>query len=50
MSLEDQLRSGRPSRSRTDDKITEIPELKMDDRGRTIDELADFTSVSWSSC
>ena len=50
MSLEDQPRSGRPSTSRTDENITKIHELIMEDRHRTTDELVDLTGVSWSSC
>ena len=50
MSLEDKPRSGRPSTSRTDENITKIHELIMEDRRRTIDELVNLTGVSWSSC
>ncbi|XP_068250336.1 protein GVQW3-like [Palaemon carinicauda] len=49
MSLEDQPRSG-PSSSRTDENIMKIHELILEDLRRTIDELADLSGVSWSSC
>jgi len=50
MSLEDQLRSGRPSTSRTDENIQKIRGAIMFDCRRTIDELDALTGVSWSSC
>ena len=49
MSLEYQPCSGRPSTSRTDENITKIHELIMEDHHRTIDELVDLIGVSWSS-
>jgi len=50
MSLEDQLRSGRPSTSRTDENIKKICDAIMFDHHQTIDELEALTGVSWSSC
>jgi len=50
MSLEDQLRSGHPSTSRTDENIKKIHDAIMFDRCRTIDKLEALTGVSWSSC
>ena len=50
MSLEDQLRSGRPSTSRTDKNIQKIRDAIMFDHRRTIDESEVLTGVSWNSC
>ena len=50
MSLEDQLRSGHPSTSRTDENIKKIHDAIMFDRCQTIDKLEALTGVSWSSC
>jgi len=50
MSLKDQLRSGRPSTSRTNENIQKIRNAIMFDRGQTIDELEALTGVLWSSC
>ncbi|XP_068232134.1 protein GVQW3-like [Palaemon carinicauda] len=50
MSLEDQPCSERPSSSRKDENIIKIHELILEDHRRTIDELADLSGVSWSSC
>ncbi|XP_076049373.1 protein GVQW3-like [Oratosquilla oratoria] len=49
LSLEDQSRSGRPPTSRTDENITKICKLILEDCCRTIHELV-LTGVSWSSC
>ena len=45
LSLADQPRSGRPSTSRTDENITRIRELILEDRRRRIDELVDLSGV-----
>jgi len=50
LSLADQPRSGRPSTSRTDENIARIRELILEDCLRTIDDLVNFSGVSWSSC
>ena len=49
-SLEDQLQSGRPSTSRTDENIQKIHDVIMFDHHRTFDELEALTGVLWSSC
>lgn len=49
MSIDDQLRSGRPSTSRTDENVQKINELVREDRRRTIEELEELSGVSWSS-
>ena len=46
MSLEDQLQSGRPSTSRTDENFQKIRDAIMFDRRQTIDELEALTGVS----
>ena len=48
MSIEDQLRSGRPSTSRTDENVDKIYFLVREHRHRTIDELCE-SRMSWSS-
>jgi len=47
MSLEDQPRSGRPSKSRTDENIKKIRDEIMFDCCRTINELEALTGISW---
>jgi len=50
MSLEDQLQSGRPSTSRTNENIQKTHDAIMFDRRQTIDELEALSGVSLSSC
>jgi len=50
MSIEDQARSGRPSTSRNDENVEKIRQKINEDRRFTLDELAEATGVSWSSC
>lgn len=50
MSLEDLPKSGRPSTSRTEENVREIEAAVMEDRRRSITEVADLTGVSRSSC
>jgi hypothetical protein len=49
LSLADQPRSGRPLTSRTDENITRIRELILEDSRRAIDEPVDSSGVSCSS-
>jgi transposase len=42
VSLADQPRSGQPSTSQTDENITRICELILEDRHKTIGDLVDF--------
>ncbi|PNF32105.1 hypothetical protein B7P43_G03646 [Cryptotermes secundus] len=50
ISTDDQSRSGRPSTARTDEDVTEIRQIILEDRRRTIDELVERTGIAWSSC
>lgn len=50
MSVEDQLRCGRPSTSRTDQNLEKVCQAVLADRHCTIDEISEIRGVSWSSC
>lgn len=49
MSIEDHARSGRPSKSRTDKNVKNIHKIILEDRRQTIEEVAERSSVTWSS-
>ncbi|XP_037911989.1 uncharacterized protein LOC119652120 [Hermetia illucens] len=49
MSIEDQLRSGRPSTSKTDEPVDKINAPIREDHRRTIDPLCEMLGMSWSS-
>ena len=50
MSCEDQPRSGRPSTCRNDENPDKVRKAINADPRRTIDEISEITSLSWSSC
>jgi hypothetical protein len=45
MSVEDQLRCGRPSMSRTEENVVNAHDAAIADRHRTIDEMSERTGV-----
>ncbi|XP_027851471.2 protein GVQW3-like [Aphis gossypii] len=49
MSIEDQARSGRPSTSLTDKNVKNIHKINLEDRRKTIEEVAERSGVTWSS-
>ena len=49
MSIEDQPRSRRPARLRSDENVDKINALIREDRRRTIDQLCEMSGISWSS-
>ncbi|GFG29188.1 hypothetical protein Cfor_05006 [Coptotermes formosanus] len=50
MSVEDQLRSGGPSTSRSDENVEKVRQAVLEDRRPAIDEITEITGVSWSTC
>jgi hypothetical protein len=50
MSTDDQPRSGHPSTAQTDESMTKICQIILEDHWRTIDELVELTGIAWSSC
>ena len=50
MSVEVQPRCGHPSTSRMDKKVGKVCQACLTDHCRTICEISEITSVSWSSC
>ncbi|XP_033232017.1 protein GVQW3-like [Belonocnema kinseyi] len=48
MSIEDQLRSGRPATSRSDENLDKINALIRIYRPQTIDQLCEMSGISWS--
>ncbi|PNF33096.1 hypothetical protein B7P43_G15744 [Cryptotermes secundus] len=49
MSIDDKLRSGRPSMARTHENVEKIREIIKEDRRRTIEEIVELSGVTWSS-
>jgi hypothetical protein len=50
MSVEDQLHSGHPSTSRSDQNFGKVCQAVLEDRRQTTDKISEITGVSWSSC
>jgi len=50
ISCQDQPRSGRPSTCRNVENLDKIRNAINADRRRTIDEVSEIPSLSWSSC
>ncbi|KAJ8963048.1 hypothetical protein NQ318_018511 [Aromia moschata] len=49
MSIDDKTRSGSPSTARNDENVEKLRELVLTDHRQTIDQLSEFSGLSWSS-